>query len=33
MDAPSFDRVAFHKEFDAAVLAFLRKHLAEVDKP
>jgi len=32
-DAPGFDRVAFHKELDAEVLAFLRKHLAEVDKP
>jgi predicted dienelactone hydrolase len=32
-DAPGFDRVAFHREFDAEVLAFLRKHLARVDKP
>jgi len=32
-DAPGFDRVAFHKELGAEVLAFLRKHLAEVDKP
>jgi predicted dienelactone hydrolase len=32
-DAPGFDRVAFHKELDAEVLAFLRKHLAGVDKP
>jgi predicted dienelactone hydrolase len=32
-DAPGFDRVAFHKELDADVLAFLRKHLAEVHKP
>jgi predicted dienelactone hydrolase len=27
-DASGFDRVAFHKEFDAAVLAFFRLHLA-----
>jgi predicted dienelactone hydrolase len=27
-DAGAFDRVAFHKEFNAAVLAFFRKHLA-----
>lgn len=26
-DASGFDRVAFHKEFDAAILAFLRQHL------
>jgi len=32
-DAPGFDRGAIHKELDAEVLAFLRKHLAEVDKP
>ena len=30
---PGFDRVASHKELDAAVLALLRKHLAKVDKP
>jgi predicted dienelactone hydrolase len=29
IDAPGFDRVAFHKAFNAAVLAFLRQHLAE----
>lgn len=28
-DAPGFDRAAFHKQFDADVLAFFRKHLAE----
>jgi predicted dienelactone hydrolase len=33
MDAPGFDRVAFHKDLDAEVLAFLRKHLAGVDRP
>ena len=33
VDAPGFDRVAFHKELDAEVLAFLRKHLAGVDRP
>jgi predicted dienelactone hydrolase len=32
-DAPGFDRVAFHKELDAAVLAFLREHLPGIDKP
>jgi predicted dienelactone hydrolase len=26
-DAPGFDRVAFHKEFNADVLAFFRAHL------
>jgi predicted dienelactone hydrolase len=26
-DAPGFDRVAFHKELNAAVVAFFRKHL------
>jgi predicted dienelactone hydrolase len=31
-DAPGFERVAFHKEFDAAVLAFLRLHLGGIDK-
>jgi predicted dienelactone hydrolase len=29
VDSGAFDRVAFHKEFNAAVLAFLRKHLVE----
>lgn len=28
-DAPGFDRVAFHKEFDAEVPDFFRKHLME----
>jgi predicted dienelactone hydrolase len=28
-DGPGFDRVAFHKEFDAQVLSFFRKHLVE----
>ena len=27
IDAPSFDRVAFHKQLDADVLAFFREHL------
>lgn len=27
VDAPGFDRVAFHKEFNAGVLAFFQKHL------
>jgi len=26
-DAPGFDRAAFHKEFNAAVLAFFRTQL------
>jgi hypothetical protein len=26
-DAPGFDRVAFHKEFNADVLAFFQTHL------
>jgi predicted dienelactone hydrolase len=26
-DAPGFDRAAFHKDFNAAILAFFRKHL------
>jgi predicted dienelactone hydrolase len=33
VDAPGFDRVAFHKEFHANVLAFFRKHLVEAAKP
>jgi len=33
IDAPGFDRVAFHKELDGEVLAFLRKHLAGVARP
>jgi hypothetical protein len=33
VDAPGFDRVAFHKDFDATVLAFFRKHLPEAEKP
>jgi predicted dienelactone hydrolase len=28
-DAPDFDRVAFHKQFNAAVLAFFRTHLVK----
>jgi predicted dienelactone hydrolase len=32
-DAPGLDRVVFHHEFDAAVLAFLRGHLPSADKP
>jgi predicted dienelactone hydrolase len=33
VDAPGFDRVAFHKEFNAEVLAFFRKHLVGTGKP
>jgi len=29
-DAPSFDRTAFHKQFNANVLAFFRTHLVQV---
>jgi predicted dienelactone hydrolase len=29
-DAPSFDRAAFHKQFNANVLAFFRTHLVQV---
>jgi predicted dienelactone hydrolase len=28
-DAPGFDRAAFHRQFDADVLAFFRTHLAK----
>jgi predicted dienelactone hydrolase len=28
-DPPGFDRAAFHKDFDARVLAFFRKTLGE----
>jgi predicted dienelactone hydrolase len=33
IDAPGFDRVAFHKDFNAAVLDFFRKHLVEITGP
>jgi len=33
VDAPDFDRAAFHKDFDATVLAFFRKHLLEAERP
>ena len=33
VDPPGFDRTAFHKEFDAEVLDFLRKHLVRAEKP
>jgi len=32
-DRLGFDRAAFHAEFNAAVLAFFRKHLARTDQP
>jgi predicted dienelactone hydrolase len=32
-DAPGFDRAAFHKEFNAAALAFFRTYLVEVSRP
>jgi predicted dienelactone hydrolase len=33
VDAPGFDRVAFHKAFNAEVLAFFRKHLLGTENP
>jgi hypothetical protein len=32
-DAPGFDRTAFHKDFNASILAFFRDHLPGVSKP
>jgi predicted dienelactone hydrolase len=32
-DRPGFDRVAFHKEWDADILAFFRKHLVDAHQP
>lgn len=32
-DAPGFDRAAFHKDFNAAIFAFFRKHLLAFEKP
>ncbi|MBR0938279.1 dienelactone hydrolase family protein [Bradyrhizobium jicamae] len=32
-DPPGFDRVAFHKEWNADILAFFRKHLVEARQP
>jgi predicted dienelactone hydrolase len=32
-DRPGFDRVAFHKEWNATILAFFRKHLVEAHQP
>jgi predicted dienelactone hydrolase len=32
-DRPGFDRGAFRTEFNAAALAFFRKHLARTDQP
>ena len=32
-DAPGFDRVAFHKQYNADVLGFLRTHLTQVPRP
>jgi predicted dienelactone hydrolase len=32
-DRPGFNRVAFHKEWNANVLAFFRKHLVEAHQP
>jgi predicted dienelactone hydrolase len=32
LDAPGFDRVAFHEEFNAAVTAFFNEHLVKATK-
>jgi hypothetical protein len=32
-DPPGFDRATFHKDFNAAIFSFLRRHLPGVDKP
>jgi predicted dienelactone hydrolase len=32
-DAPGFDRVAFHKQFNADALAFFRTHLTQAPRP
>jgi predicted dienelactone hydrolase len=32
-DPPGFDRVTFHREFDASVVSFFRKHLVSEDRP
>jgi predicted dienelactone hydrolase len=32
-DAPGFDRVAFHRQFGADVVAFFRTHLMQVQRP
>jgi len=32
-NAPGFDRVGFHKEFRADVIAFFSKHLIKAAKP
>jgi predicted dienelactone hydrolase len=33
VDAPGFDQAAFHKDFNAAIISFLRGHLPGVEKP
>jgi hypothetical protein len=33
IDGPDFDRVSFHKEFNAEVLTFFRKHLTDASNP
>jgi predicted dienelactone hydrolase len=33
VDAPGFDRIAFHKELNGQILAFLRKQLGVADRP
>jgi predicted dienelactone hydrolase len=33
MDRPDFDRISFHKGFNAEVLAFFRKHLTDASSP
>ncbi len=33
VDGPGFDRTAFHKDFNAEVVAFFRKHLMDAQQP
>jgi hypothetical protein len=33
VDGPDFDRVSFHREFNAEVVAFFRKHLTDTSNP
>jgi predicted dienelactone hydrolase len=33
IDGPTFDRISFHKEFDAEVLTFFRKYLTDTSNP
>jgi predicted dienelactone hydrolase len=33
IDGPDFDRISFHREFNAEVVAFFRKHLTDTSNP